>query len=133
VRICIDLDGVICQFKKPGETYAQVKPVPGALDKLKRWRSEGHYIIISTGRHMKSCSGNVGQVLAKQGLVTLQWLARHRVEYDEVHFGKPFADVYIDDNAVRFTSWEQFDNRADALPPSRESDHRKSSARKSDA
>ena len=130
MRICIDLDGVICQFKEPGQTYADVKPVPGALDQLKKWRSEGHCLIISTGRHMKTCAGNVGQVLAKQGLVTLQWLARYGIEYDEIHFGKPFADVYIDDNAVRFASWKQFKGHPEALPPSREKACRKPSAQK---
>jgi hypothetical protein len=69
---------------------------------------------------MKTCGGNVGQVVARQGAVTLNWLARHQVEYDEIHFGKPHADVYIDDNAVRFGSWDAIDGDGKNLPRSAE-------------
>jgi capsule biosynthesis phosphatase len=120
VRICIDLDGVICQLRRPGQDYADLQPVPGAIEKLRALRVAGHYIIVSTARHMKTCSGNVGQVVARQGAVTLNWLARHEIEYDEIHFGKPHADVYIDDNAVRFESWEAIDGEGKSLPVSKE-------------
>jgi hypothetical protein len=54
---------------------------------------------------MKTCNGNPGTVLAKQGYATLAWLATHGIEFDEIHFGKPYADVYIDDLALRFIDW----------------------------
>ncbi len=120
MRICIDLDGVICQLRRPGQDYAVLEPVPGAVERLRELRSAGHYIIVCTARHMKTCSGNVGQVLARQGAITLEWLARHGIEYDEIHFGKPHADVYIDDNAVRFENWEAIDGGGRSLPPSAE-------------
>jgi capsule biosynthesis phosphatase len=120
VRICIDLDGVICALREPGQSYAELEPVPGAVDHVRSLRAAGHYVIIQTARHMKSCDGNIGQVLAKQGLVTLQWLERHGVEYDEIHFGKPHADVYLDDNAVRFDDWGEIDSAGANLPASRE-------------
>ncbi len=107
MRICIDLDGVICSLRRPEQKYAELEPVPGAVEKLRALRAAGHFIIIFTARHMKTCGGNVGQVVARQGAVTLEWLTRHGIEYDEFHFGKPHADVYIDDNALRFTGWEQ--------------------------
>jgi capsule biosynthesis phosphatase len=120
VRICIDLDGVICQLRRPGEAYADLKPMPGAVERLRDLRAAGHYIIVCTARHMKTCAGNVGQVVARQGAITLEWLARHGIEYDEIHFGKPHADVYIDDNAVRFESWESIDSGGRSLPASAE-------------
>lgn len=122
MRICIDLDGVISQLKQPGETYADVAPVPGAIDKIRALRAAGHTVIIHTARHMKTCQGNVGLAVARIGPVTLEWLARHGVEYDEIYFGKPWADVYIDDNALRFTSWDQI--TPDSLPASAESRQR---------
>lgn len=122
MRICIDLDGVISQLKQAGETYADVVPVPGAVEKLRALRAAGHTVIIHTARHMKTCQGNVGQVVARVGTLTLEWLARHGVEYDEIYFGKPWADVYIDDNALRFTSWDEL--TADSLPESSESRRR---------
>lgn len=123
MRICIDLDGVICELRKPGQTYADLAPVPGAVEKLRALKQAGHYLIISTARHMKTCDGNVGKVIAKQGAATLEWLSRHGIEYDEIHFGKPHAQVYIDDNALRFTAWDAIDGDGTSLPASAESRH----------
>ena len=122
MRICIDLDGVICRLRLPGEQYADLEPVAGAVEKLRALKSAGHYIIIMTARHMKTCQGNVGQVVARQGQVTLDWLARHGIEYDEIHFGKPHAQVYLDDNGLRFTDWNAILADGANLPCSRESE-----------
>jgi len=121
MRICIDLDGVICNLREPGQTYADVEPIRGATDKLRALRAAGHYIIIYSARHMKTCDGNVGKVIARQGATTLAWLTRHGIEFDEIHFGKPHADVYIDDNALRFESWDQIASDGASLPSSAES------------
>jgi capsule biosynthesis phosphatase len=120
VRICIDLDGVVCELKRPGETYDMLRPIPGAVDKLRALRAAGHVVILNTARHMKTCEGNVGLAIARIGQITLEWLARHGVEYDEIHFGKPWADVYIDDNAFRFETWEVIDGAGTSLPVSAE-------------
>jgi len=106
MRICIDLDGVICQLKKEGQTYDQLEPVTGAIEKLKQLKAAGHYIIIQTARHMKTCEGNVGRVQARIGSITLNWLEKNEVPYDEIYFGKPWAQIYIDDNAFRFENWD---------------------------
>lgn len=42
---------------------ADLKPVPGAIEKLKSLRTAGHTVILFTARHMKTCSGNVGDAL----------------------------------------------------------------------
>ena len=120
MRICIDLDGVVCRLRAPGQDYTQVEPVPGAIQKLQELKEAGHYIILYTARHMKTCGGNVGQVIARQGAVTLDWLKRHGVAYDEIHFGKPHADIYIDDNAMRFESWDAIAADGSSLPASAE-------------
>jgi capsule biosynthesis phosphatase len=120
MRICFDLDGVLCELRKPGQSYAELKPIPGAVEKLRRLRSAGHQIVIATARHMKTCGQNQGLVVARQGLVTLQWLAEHGFEYDEIWFGKPHCDLYVDDNALRFESMEQISDTGDNLPLSRE-------------
>ncbi len=120
MRICIDLDGVICQLRKPGESYQDLQPVPGAVEKLRELKAAGHYLIICTARHMKTCEGNVGQVIARQGGVTIEWLRRFDVPYDELHFGKPHAQIYIDDNALRFESWESIAGDGSSLPASTE-------------
>ena len=120
MRICIDLDGVVCQLRKPGQTYADVEIVPGVVQKLRALRAAGHVIIIHTARHMKTCEGNVGLAIARIGATTLDWLARHEIEYDEIYFGKPWADVYLDDNALRFLTWEDIASDGTNLPVSAE-------------
>lgn len=116
MRMCIDLDGVIAGFKKEGETYFDVAPIEGAIEKLNELRKNGHYIIINTARHMKTCNGDIGKVTAKVGKLTLDWLAKHEVPYDEIYFGKPWANIYIDDNAFRFKSWDEIGENAEGLP-----------------
>jgi len=120
MKICIDLDGVICRLKKEGEKYDDLLPVDGAPEKLRELKDAGHYIIINTARHMKTCQGNLGLVGARITLVTLKWLEKYEIPHDEVYFGKPHADVYIDDNAYRFQSWNDVDGDGKNLPISKE-------------
>lgn len=126
MRICIDIDGVLCELRGEGQHYGELDPVPGAVNGMLALKEAGHYLILLTARHMKTCQGNPGLVLARQGKTLLDWLERHGIPYDEIHFGKPHADVYIDDNAFRFTSWEQVGEGGANLPRSSES-KRKSS------
>ena len=63
MRIVFDLDGVICELKKPNEGYLEVKPNLDVISKMREWKKEGHYLIIHTGRHMRTCDGNVSKVI----------------------------------------------------------------------
>lgn len=120
MRICIDLDGVICKLKQPHETYADVEPIEDSIEKIRALKEAGHYIIVYTARHMKTCQGNISMVIARIGQMTLEWLAKYEVPFDEILFGKPWADVYIDDNALRFTSWQNILDDGSNLPLSNE-------------
>ncbi len=108
MRVCIDIDGTLCEIKQAHQTYADVQPLAGAVEQLKAMRDAGYYIILATARHMKTCDANVGMVIARQGKTLLQWLDDHQIEYDEIWFGKPNADLYIDDRALRFNNnWHE--------------------------
>lgn len=102
----IDIDGTITELKKAGQTYATVRINRDAAEKIKALKAAGHTIILQTARHMKTCGGNEGQVIAKIGKTTLDWLETHEIPYDEIHFGKPYADVYLDDLAHPFVGWD---------------------------
>jgi capsule biosynthesis phosphatase len=116
MRICLDLDGVICDFKREGETYSDVRPIEGAIEKIQNLKKSGHYIIINTARHMKTCCSNLGLLNARVSKITIDWLEKHEIPFDEIYFAKPWAQVYIDDNAFRFTNWDAISDNGDNLP-----------------
>ena len=106
-RICIDLDGTICEIRKNGQSYSDVKVKPGAREKINSLKAEGHTIIINTARNMATTGHNVGKVVRNVGKITLDWLEENNIEYDEIFFGKPNADITIDDRVLRFNDdWD---------------------------
>lgn len=105
MRIVIDLDGTICPIKQKEDSYASLVPLPGAKERIQELRKSGHYIIIQTARNMATCDSNMGKVMKNVGKITLEWLEKYDIEYDEIFFGKPNAEIYIDDRAFRFESW----------------------------
>ena len=109
MRIVIDLDGTICSLKESHQQYHELKPLPGAIEKLREMKTAGHYLIIQTARNMATQQSNLGKVMQNIGKVTLDWLAQYEVPYDEIYFGKPNAQLYIDDRAFRFTRWSDID------------------------
>ena len=107
MRIAIDLDGTICTLKQKHETYADVQVKAGAAAFIKDLRANGHYLIIQTARNMATCESNLGKLMKNVGKVTLEWLEKNEIEYDEIYFGKPNAHIYIDDRALRFEDWSK--------------------------
>ena len=107
MRIVIDLDGTICPIKEKNQSYSDLLPNKGAVEKLKSYKEKGHYIIIQTARNMATQDGNLGKVMKNIGKVTLDWLEKFDIPYDEIFFGKPNAHLYIDDRAFRFSSWDE--------------------------
>lgn len=89
LRICIDLDGTICDIRKDGETYADVRAKPGAAEKIRALRAAGHTVIINTARNMGSTGHNVGKALKNVGKMTFEWLEKNGIEYDEIFSASP--------------------------------------------
>jgi len=57
---------------------------------------------------MKTQGGNLGQVNADIGKITFDTLQKFDIPYDEIYFGKPYADFYIDDLGINcFNSLEK--------------------------
>lgn len=112
MRIVIDLDGVICPIKQPHQSYSELEPVAGAAESIRSLRACGHYVIIVTARNMATYQSNVGQVMKNIGQLTFEWLSRNGIEYDEIYFGKPNAEIYIDDRGIRFRGWSAITDAA---------------------
>lgn len=116
MRICFDLDDTLC-FGKPYET---AQPLPGRAKLLSHLRSQGHTIIIYTARFMNTSSSNVGQVVKNVGKLTLDQLDEWGFEYDEIYFGKPGADIYVDDKALHASCIDTLQGVIDGIQARRE-------------
>lgn len=102
--IVFDIDGTICPVKQPHEQYDDMIPHPEMLTRLKEFRDDGFYIILSTSRNMNTYNGNIGLLIANTAKQLYQWLDAHGVPYDELHVGKPWpgkGGFYVDDKSIR--------------------------------
>jgi len=104
LRICFDLDNTLVTYPIISGDYTSVLPIQRNIDYLKFLKSLGHTIIIYTARRMKTHKGNVGNILADIGRITFDTLDRFDIPYDEIYFGKPYANFYIDDLAINANS-----------------------------
>lgn len=88
LRICCDIDGVIAA-KTPSNDYAKATAVENNIRLLNALYQKGFHIVLFTARGYKT------------GLdweqVTREQMSRWGVHYHELLFGKPDADIYIDD------------------------------------
>ena len=66
---------------------------------------------------MRTCNGDVGKVIERVGKVTEDWLEKWKVPYDELVFGKPYADMYIDDLGIEFSSSEKLGKKLESIQP----------------
>ncbi|MDI9873368.1 HAD hydrolase family protein [Flectobacillus rivi] len=102
--IVFDIDGTICGSPKAGETYLDVEPFPDMIQKLKEYKDNGYYIILSTARNMRTYEGNLGRINANTGKTLFKWLEKHDIPFDEIFFGKPWCGhngFYVDDKSIR--------------------------------
>lgn len=91
LRILVDIDGVLCEEGRSEsiDSLGTRRAIIANVSAVNELFELGHTIIIFTGRKGM-----------EQEVVTILWLARHGVKYHEIHFGKPKADIYVDDRAV---------------------------------
>jgi capsule biosynthesis phosphatase len=100
LRICFDLDNTLVTYPTIPNDYSSVKPIQKMIDLLISLKKKGHEIIIYTARRMKTNNNNVGKVIKDIAFITINNLEKFNIPYDELLFGKPIADIYIDDRAI---------------------------------
>ena len=89
-----DLDGTVCHTFKKNDKWDYENAIPryGVIEKINKLYNEGHYITIFTARG--STTGIDWEMSTKRQLK--KW----DVSYNELIFGKPSADVYVDDRTL---------------------------------
>jgi capsule biosynthesis phosphatase len=99
-RFCFDLDKTLVTSPFIDEDYSSVKPINKNIEYVRFLKQLGHYIIIYTSRRMKTYNGNIGLVMKDISKVTFDTLENFKIPYDEIYFGKPYADFYIDNISI---------------------------------
>jgi len=92
----IDIDDTICTLGRTLD-YSTAIPNLTAIAKVNLLYSEGHRIVFWTARG--TGSGLDWRQLTEDQL--LSW----GVQYDELKFGKPIYDVFIDDKNMNAEDW----------------------------
>jgi dTDP-glucose 4,6-dehydratase len=87
----VDIDGVIATLVGDLD-YSQCSPNREVIEAINAMAEAGHRIILHTARG--SSTGRDWRAVTESQL--RQWGLR----YDELFFGKPAADLYIDDRLV---------------------------------
>lgn len=94
--LAIDFDQTIHDQAHPVPGRKMGPPIVGAQDAIVEFKRRGYKIIIHTVW---------GSDDRKQAII--DWLNYYQIYFDEVTNIKPKADAYIDDKAIRFTTWEE--------------------------
>ncbi len=97
-RVVVDVDDTLCYTE--GRDYANASPNRALIAKLAVMRRDGWKVTLFTARGQVSCNGDLDLIHATVKPTLVDWLERNAVEYDELIFGKPYADLYIDDKGV---------------------------------
>lgn len=108
--IVFDLDDTICfpnhSETKTYEKYGLAKPNLKVISMMRGLHDNKYYIIICSARRMVTHSGDINKIVTDIGQVTIDWLAKHDVPYNELKFGKPYSNTwYVDDKAMNLTSF----------------------------
>jgi hypothetical protein len=94
VILAIDFDGVIHDYKHPVLGRTMGMPLEGARTALEAFKAAGHTIVVFTVRD--------GEPYVHD------WMHYYGIPYDSITRIKGDFDLIIDDRAVNFTSWEDF-------------------------
>ena len=98
IRLVFDIDDTICNNKN--RDYENAIPFKNVINKINKLHKQGVKITLYTSRGMVSCNGDLEKIIKKNKSILEKWLKKNKVEYDELIFGKPLGDMYIDDKAI---------------------------------
>lgn len=93
MTFCFDLDETICSGGRFPD-YKGAQPIRGMPERIRELREMGCRIIIWTAR------GTSYPMTDELRRTTLEQLQAWDVPFDELRFGKPVADVYVDDRGM---------------------------------
>jgi hypothetical protein len=97
VTYCFDIDGTLCTNTEG--RYESARPFEDAVRSVNALFDAGHTILLYTAR------GSTTGIDWRE--TTARQLAEWGAKYHALHFGKPTADIYIDDKAININDWKR--------------------------
>ena len=110
-NIAVDLDGVLLNFNWNSWASKDMNyfgtPMKGGINAIKKLRKSGYRIIVHTCRTNPILNDNYTSGVLYEKVKKI--LKKNKIPYDEIWMGpgKPIADYYIDDRAIKFENWKQ--------------------------
>ena len=102
--LCFDLDNVLCRTIQ--NKYKESVPLKKNINVVNHLYNKGYYIKIFTARYMGRNKENAIKAKQQAQTLTKKQLKKWQVNYNQLIFGKPSFDVYIDDKNYYFDkSW----------------------------
>ena len=99
---CVDIDNTICINGSCGSCkYEGSKPIQERIEKINQLYDEGHTIKYFTARGMGRYNDDAEKATERFYELTKMQLDIWGCKYHELILGKPSADYYIDDKAIR--------------------------------
>lgn len=98
-RIVVDIDGTLCEQVDDYSKYASAQPRRAVISYVNALYIAGTHVTIFTARGMDTHRGNIEEIEKNLRPLTTKWLSANGVLYDRLLFGKPPADLYVDDKA----------------------------------
>lgn len=92
---CFDIDGTLCTNTEG--SYEDAKPLPEVIARVNALHAAGHRILLQTAR------GSTTGIDWRP--VTERQMKKWGVRYETLYFGKPTADLYVDDKAINVLDW----------------------------
>jgi len=96
--LVFDIDDTICTHTN--RDYVNAKPHWDVIGKINSLYKKGYNITLYTARGQNSCNGDLKLILERNEDILINWLEKHEVKYNELIFGKPLGNWYIDDKAM---------------------------------
>lgn len=98
-----DLDDTISVHRN--RDYENAVPIKATVERMRALKAAGWRICIYSARGQHSCRGNLALIEARNRSIVEKWLAKHNVPCDELVFGKPLGDIYIDDKGMNLSDF----------------------------
>lgn len=92
---CFDIDGTLCTNTE-GD-YEHARPLPDVITRVNALHAAGHTVLLQTAR-----GATTG---IDWRLITEKQMRDWGVHYHRLYFGKPTADLYVDDKAINVRDW----------------------------